>query len=103
MALTIPSGHVDALVQVLTRQASDPFSTPQEIFRNLLQSAHLPVEWTRQVAGRFSGNPDFDAQNLVDWAVLKDVNLDDTRFTALGSLLIALLKKRPPPKKRVRY
>jgi len=97
MPLAISPDHKDTLVEVLARTASDPFSTPQEVFRNLVASSHLPPLWTRALAGRWNGDPDIDARKLVDWAELKDVNSDDPRYTALGSVLLALLRKPLAP------
>lgn len=98
MALNINPVHIDALVDILANSAGGVLlGTPQEFFRDLVASAHLPSEWTRKIVGRWSGNADRDARNLVNWAIGLKINPDDPRYTALGALLQAFLRQKLSP------
>jgi len=88
----------DALTRIVADRAGDPLSgTPQDFFQNLVASAHLPEKWRLSISGRWSGNALYDARKLIDWAILRKVNPDDTRFTTLGAILRALLDQDLSP------
>jgi len=98
MPLQMKSDHKDAIVDILATRASLALlGTEQAFFQNLIASANLPVEYVRAVSGGFLGNADYDARRLLDFALGTKVNANDTKFTVLGSLIIALLKQKPSP------
>lgn len=99
MSTNLKNDDIDTLVDLLTKRAADSLTanTPQEYFRNLASSAHLPKKWQAQMAGRFSGNADMDARKLIDFATLQRINPEDYRYTTLGALLRAVLREQPPP------
>ena len=91
MSNTIPQTDIDKLVNVLTNQAANSFTNPQEFFRDLLNRANLPQQWVNGLAGGWTGNPNIDARKLINWALAKNGNPNDKRFTTLGSILNPLL------------
>jgi V8-like Glu-specific endopeptidase len=98
MNLQIQSDHKDAIVEILANRASlDLVGSEQAFFKNLIASSNLPQEHVRAVSGRFSGNAEFDARRLLDFAIGLKVNPIDPRYTVVGSLIVALLKQKPSP------
>ncbi|MDJ0691999.1 MAG: trypsin-like peptidase domain-containing protein [Xenococcaceae cyanobacterium MO_188.B32] len=82
----------EELIKMLARQATFAPIGPQAFFINLVRQANLPQNFVMEVIGVWTGNPDFDARTLVQWAVNKGVNPQDPRFTVLGSILKPLLQ-----------
>jgi len=89
---------VDTLVDILANRAGESLvGPPQAYFNNLVSSAHLPRRWLQSIAGRWSGNANYDARNLVSWAIAQNINPDDPRYTTLGALLRALIGEELSP------
>jgi V8-like Glu-specific endopeptidase len=89
---------VDELVSLLSRQASSPaFANPQEFFRFLTSSAHLPDEWQQSLRGTWSGNARVAARNLMEFAKIQSGFEGQYTYTTLGVLLKALLDQKLPP------
>lgn len=98
MQFNIHPDHKDALVWILAKSAGrDLEGTPQDFFRNLVASSHLPSEWVLRIAGRWSGNTEYDSRRLIDWAIDRGINPVDLRYTALGSILQTFLRQNPSP------
>src|SRR6266446_1450568 len=95
----IHPNDVDALVDILAERAGDSLEagTPQQYFGNLANSAHLPQKWLQGIAGKFSGNANYDARKLVSWAIIQKINPDEPSYTTLGALLRVLLGQQLSP------
>lgn len=97
----IPAIHpddVDKLVDILSTRSAEPLAGgTQAYFMNLVSSSHLPNKWRGEVLGGFSGNSIHNARNLVNWAISKKINSEDPRYTAIGSVLRALLSEELSP------
>lgn len=91
MPNTIPQSDIDQLVNVIVSQAANAFTTPQEFFNDLVNRANLPQKWVFGLAGIWKGDPNIDARKLINWALAKNGNPNDKRFTTLGSILQPLL------------
>ena len=84
---------INKLVDVLARLAAASPIGPQKFFRELINKANLPQDWVSDMAGVWTGNANYDAQQLVNWAIAKDINPKDKRFTTIGSILNVFLTK----------
>jgi hypothetical protein len=75
----------ELLVEMLAKAAVNSGNT-EIYFKRLIQQANLPPEFKYQ-RQQFPGPADFEARGLVEWAMGKDVNPNDPRYTTLGSIL----------------
>lgn len=92
MATGLKPSDTARLVKLIGGQAVLADS-PQSYFRDLMRQANVPPDWVAETAGRWSGNVSVDARWLLDWAVAKDVNPDDPRYTTIGSVLTPVLNQ----------
>jgi V8-like Glu-specific endopeptidase len=90
--LKLPLPDRERIVTALAEQAAAFVPGPTLYYRNLLARADLPRPWAMSLAGTWTGDPFVDARLLVQWALAKDVNPADHRYTTLGSLLSVLLE-----------
>ncbi|MGD1912395.1 MAG: trypsin-like peptidase domain-containing protein [Rivularia sp. (in: cyanobacteria)] len=91
---TIPQSDIDKLVNVLATQAATSFTkSPQEFFKDLVNRANLPQNWVFELTREWTGDPSNYARKLINWALAKNGNPQDRRFTTLGSILQPLLKE----------
>ena len=60
-----------------------------------MNKANLPQSWTQTLSGVWSGSAPYDAQKLIDFAISRNVNSQDEKFTTLGSVLSAVLRVDP--------
>jgi endonuclease G len=89
---------IDVLVHILANRAGEALvGTPQAYFANLVTSAHLPRTWLNSIAGRWSGNANYDARNLVTWAIAQKINPNDPSYTTLGALLRVVIREELSP------
>ncbi|MCJ8280161.1 MAG: serine protease [Rivularia sp. ALOHA_DT_140] len=93
MSINIQQKDINQLVDVLARLAASSPTGPQRFFRDLVNRANLPQDWVFDLAGVWTGNANIDALELVNWALARDVNPKDKRFTTLGSILQVFLTK----------
>ncbi|MEO0843310.1 MAG: hypothetical protein AAF063_31055, partial [Cyanobacteria bacterium J06643_5] len=93
MYIKIPQNYIDQLVDALAILAATSFVSPQEFFRDLVNRANLPQQWVNGLAGVWTGNPNYDARKLINWALARNGNPNDKRFTTLGSILNPLLQE----------
>jgi endonuclease G, mitochondrial len=56
-------------------------------FRGVILGANLPDAFKQERVGGWTGDARTDALELVNWALSRDINPADTRYTTLGSLL----------------
>jgi hypothetical protein len=89
--------HVNILVEMLAEHALDPTLTSQEYFNDLIASSALPPRWKGEITGQLRGRPMIEARKLVNWAIMRGVNPNDQRYTALGALLHSLLQQELSP------
>lgn len=96
--MTIHPNHVDALVAILARLGSDPFlNSSRQFFQDLIDSSRLPRQWTARIRGRFTDDPFVDARKLIIWAMENQTIPGDELYTAVGALLLPLVKRELPP------
>ncbi|KST65527.1 trypsin-like peptidase domain-containing protein [Mastigocoleus testarum] len=93
MSITIKQADIDKLVNVLAGLAATSFTSPQDFFRDLVSRANLRQQLVYSLAGVWTGNPIHDARRLINWALVRDINPNDQRFTTLGSILQPLLSE----------
>lgn len=93
MSITIKQADIDKLVDVLAGLAATSFTSPQDFFRDLVSRANLRQQLVYSLAGVWTGNPIHDARRLINWALVRDINPNDKRFTTLGSILQPLLSE----------
>ncbi len=93
MSITIKQADIDKLVDVLAGLAATSFTSPQDFFRDLVSRANLRQQLVFSLAGVWTGNPIYDARRLINWALVRDINPNDKRFTTLGSILQPLLSE----------
>lgn len=82
----------ERIVQVLAQLASTYPAGPTYYYRDLIARADLPTGWTMGISGMWTGDAVADGRRLVLWAIARDVNPNDPRYTTLGSLLSALME-----------
>ncbi len=92
MSVHIKSHDLDTLEGILAKLAANEFAGPQRFFKYLVDKADLPQAWRQGIAGAWTGNANYDARALINWAIARDVNPSDRRYTTLGSILQALLQ-----------
>lgn len=93
MSIAIKQADIDKLVDVLAGLAATSFTSPQDFFRDLISRANLRQQLVYSLAGVWTGNPNNDARRLIHWALVRDINPNDKRFTTLGSILQPLLSE----------
>lgn len=93
MSIAIKQADIDKLVDVLAGLAATSFTSPQDFFRDLVNRANLRQQLVFSLAGVWTGNPNNDARRLINWALVRDINPNDKRFTTLGSILQPLLSE----------
>ena len=93
MLIIIKQADIDKLVDVLAGLAATSFTSPQDFFRDLISRANLRQQLVYSLAGVWTGNPIHDARRLINWALVRDINPNDKRFTTLGSILQPLLSE----------
>lgn len=93
MSITMKQADFDKLVELMASLAAALPTDPQKFFKKLINQANLPQRWVRDIAGVWTGDANYDAQQLINWALAKDVNPNDKRFTTLGSILQPLLQE----------
>ncbi len=93
MSITIKQADIDKLVDVLAGLAATSFTSPQDFFRDLVSRANLRQQLVYSLVGVWTGNPIHDARRLINWALVRDINPNDKRFTTLGSILQPLLSE----------
>ncbi len=84
---------IEKLVTILANKATYSGSEPKNFFRNLVLQANLSQEWLWDIIGKWTGHPGDDARFLIQWATSSErsINIQNTRFTTLGSILNPLL------------
>ena len=92
-SITMKKNYIDKLVDVLAALAATSLISPQEFFNDLVNRANLPQQWVFRLTGTWKGDSYIDARKLINWALAKDVNPNDKRFTTLGSILQPLLQE----------
>jgi len=99
MTRAISDADRNAIVDILTTHAANPLEsdTPQVFFGKLILSSNLPHPWMASIAGKWTGDAEWNALRLVEWAILKKVNPQDQRLTTIGAILYALLRQELPP------
>lgn len=65
---------------------------PQGYYRDLVRRTPLPKSWVQERISGWTGDANFDARELVQWAVPRGINPVDSRCTTLGSLLLTILE-----------
>ena len=97
----LPAIHpddIDRLVEILSVRSTEPLAGgTQAYFMNLVSSSHLPDKWRAAILGGFSGNSNYNARNLVNYAIAQKINPKDPSYTTLGSVLRALLSEDLSP------
>ena len=94
----IHPNDIDKLVEILWTRSAQPLAGgTQAYFMNLVSSARLPDRWRATVLGGFTGNAEHNARNLVNWAIAQKINPEDPSYTAIGSILRALLRQELSP------
>jgi hypothetical protein len=83
--------EIDSLVEIIANHAAESFAGPQRYLKDLVSRAHWPKEYTRAVAGVWTGDTAVDARALLGWAAGKKTNPADPRVTVLGALLKGML------------
>lgn len=91
MAVQLKSVDINALVDILAEQAAVSLAGVERYLRDLTWRANLPRSFQIELSGGHTGNPKVDARSLIRWAIAKDVNPADTRYTTLGSILQEVL------------
>jgi V8-like Glu-specific endopeptidase len=79
------------LSDVLARTAHSSGGS-EAYFRDLLERSNLRERWVRAAESELSPDPDRTARNLIRWALQKGINIEDPRYTTLGSMLTAALE-----------
>lgn len=82
----------DRIVDALARVASTYPEGPNPYYRDLVSRVDLPINWAMGISGVWTGDPLADGRKLVRWAIARDVNPSDPRYTTLGAVLSALLQ-----------
>jgi endonuclease G len=79
---------IDRLVKLLVNNAlsADPEVGVKGYFLSLVKRATLPLAFKSQRAG-WTNDADFNARELVTWALARGINPDNSRYTTLGSIL----------------
>jgi V8-like Glu-specific endopeptidase len=96
--LPIHPDDADRLVEILSRRSAEPLAGgTQAYFMNLVNSSHLPNKWRVAILGGFTGNADYNARNLVNWAIAQKINPEEPSYTTIGSVLRALLREELSP------
>lgn len=91
--LNLSQDDVDRLVEIIATQAANaPGIGPQGYFRDLVSRTNLKQNFKLALAGVWTGNPVVDARTLVNWALSKQINPVDPRYTSLGSFLKEILE-----------
>src|SRR5436190_5518121 len=79
------------MVALLAEQALDATVASSTVFfRDLILQLNLPDRVQRNRVGALTGNPDFDARNLIKWAADFGTNPNDN-VPAIGSVALAML------------
>ncbi len=89
--MTLRNEHVDRLVDLMAELAGTHPIGPQKWFGDLVSRSNLPRRMTLQLSGTWTGDPYYDARQLIRWCLARGVNADDPRYTMLGSILAPLL------------
>ncbi len=88
----LPLADRERIVQALARLASTYAAGATYYYRDLIARVDLPGNWAMSVADIWTGDALADARKLVLWAIAKDVNPNDRRYTTLGSLLSTVME-----------
>jgi hypothetical protein len=60
---------------------------PEAYYRDIVRRAPLPRSWIRERVGGWTGDANFDARELIQWAMARGVNPAKPTWTTLGTLL----------------
>ena len=90
--LRLPMSDMDRIVRALAQLASTYLPGPTAYYRDVITKADLLPDWAMQISGTWTGDALADARALVRWAIARDVNPNDPRYTTLGSLLSVILE-----------
>lgn len=93
MTPSIRQDDINTLVNMIAKIAAQTPPSPQHFLRNLVNQADLPDQWVSELSGIWSGNAPQDARTLVKWALARDVNPNNRKYTTLGSILSPLLQE----------
>ena len=91
MSITMEKTDFNKLVELIAKLAFGHPIDPRIFLKRIINQANFPHTWNWEVAGAWTGDAKYDAQKIVIWALSKDVNPNDKRFTTLGSILKVLL------------
>ena len=84
--MTMPTPQQEEINQLVNILAEQEIYTPN-YFRNLIQKTNLPKPQKNLRMAGLTNNPEFNARNLVGWALNQGGNTADPRYHTLGSLL----------------
>ncbi len=84
--MAIPTPHQDEINQLVNILAEQELFTAN-YFRNLVLKTNLPPAQKNMRLAGLTNNPEFNARNLVGWALNQGGNTADPRYHTLGSLL----------------
>jgi V8-like Glu-specific endopeptidase len=90
--LNLRMSDSDRIVDALGQVASTYPEGPTPYYRDLVSRVDLPANWKMNIAGMWTGDALADGRKLVRWAIARDVNPSDPRYTTLGALLSVLLQ-----------
>src|SRR6516162_128962 len=83
---------INRLAGILADHAGTFEAGPRAYFKKVILRANLPKNWQLERANASVGDPELDALELVNWAIVKGVNPNDIRLETLGSILSGSLK-----------
>src|SRR5829696_7859463 len=91
MTVVIQEADVERIAAILTDEAVNYGDGARTYFRGLITRATLPTPFRMQLVEFGGGDPRVTSLQLIRWALAKDVNPADSRYTTLGSILSVLV------------
>lgn len=92
MPTDINLDHKHILIDVIIEQANTS-GDDKEYFKDWIRRAEFPKRWKSSAFGQIVNNSEFTARKIVDWALAKGINPENTNLTTLGTLLKSLLSQ----------
>jgi len=83
--------EIGGIVNILTTQAMNYVDGIENYFKKIIRDANLPQAFKMERLSGWQANPQYNARALVDWAISKGGNPEDTRYTTLGTVLEIVL------------
>lgn len=85
--------EIRRIVEILTTHAMEYEDGVEIYFKKIIKDATLPKPFKTERQSGWKADPEYNARALVDWAISKGGNYEDTRYTTLGTVLDTVLSR----------